>query len=220
MPIEAALQRVLTDPRFLVAWGGLVAGSLLVLLVDLARNNRALPSLMQVVWGLTVLYSGPIGLAVYWFAGRTQISHDSIWRRGLRSVSHCYSGCGAGEVAGITLAAGILALHTTGVVLVTFTFAYIAGFSLTVGPLVQEGVGFREAVVDAFYSETPSITVMEVVAIGVDIRLAGEATIGEPLFWSSLIFSLSIGLIAAYPVNLALIHQGVKEGMGNPATMA
>lgn len=220
MPIEAALQRVLTDPQFLIAWGGLVAASLLIVLVDLVRNNRALPSLMKAVWGLTVLYSGPLGLAVYWYAGRTQISHDSFWRRGLRSVSHCYSGCGAGEVVGITIAAGILALHTAGVVLVTFSLAYVAGFALTVGPLIQEGVGLREAVTDAFYSETPSITVMETVAIGVDIWLAGEATIGEPLFWSSLIFSLSIGFLAAYPVNLALIHQGVKEGMGNPASMS
>lgn len=219
MSIEAALQHTLTDPRFLLIWGGLVLTSLLTLVLDLRRHNQAIPSLMKLVWTLTVLYSGPLGLTVYWYAGRTQIARDSVWRRGLRSVSHCYSGCGAGEVVGVTLAAGILALHTAGVVAVTFTLAYLAGFSLTVGPLVQEGVGLREAVTDAFYSETPSITVMEVVAIGVDIWLAGEATMREPLFWSSLIFSLSMGFLAAYPVNLLLIHGGVKEGMGNPASM-
>ena len=77
----------------------------------------------------------------------------------------------------------------------------------------------REALKDALYSETASITVMEIVAISVDLWLAAEATIGDVLFWSSLIFSLSLRLAAAYPVNLALIHLGVKEGMMNPAEM-
>jgi len=91
---------------------------------------------------------------------------------------------------------------------------------MTVGPLLQEGVDLREALWDAFYSETASITVMEIVAIGVDLWLVGEGTgMADVLFWTSLVFSLTIGLIAAYPVNLALIYVGVKEGMMNPAKM-
>jgi hypothetical protein len=43
---------------------------------------------------------------------------------------------------------------------------------------------------------------------------------GDTLFWSALVFSLSMGLIAAYPVNVLLIKWGVKEGMANPASMA
>ena len=61
---------------------------------------------------------------------------------------------------------------------------------------------------------------MEIVAIGVDVYLAGEATMGDPVFWASLIVSLTLGLLVAYPLNLGLIHFGVKEGMGNPAQMA
>jgi hypothetical protein len=34
-----------------------------------------------------------------------------------------------------------------------------------------------------------------------------------------LVFSLSMGLVAAYPVNVVLIRLGVKEGMMNPAEM-
>ncbi|WP_049943341.1 DUF4396 domain-containing protein [Halolamina sp.] len=55
------------------------------------------------------------------------------------------------------------------------------------------------------------------VTIAAGIYLAGEATIGDPVFWASLAVSLSIGFLAAYPINLALLHFGVKEGMGNPA---
>ena len=202
-------------------WAGLVVGSLLVLWWDLRRHNQALQSLMKLVWTLVVCYSGPLGLGLYWYAGRTQIEHDSLWRRGVRSTAHCYSGCGAGEVLGVVLFAGLLALGGSLVTLVgTFALAYTFGYALTVGPLLQDGVGLREAVLDALYSETPSITVMEVTAIGTDTLLAGEATMAQPLFWGALVFSLTLGFVAAYPVNAVLIHVGVKEGMGNPAAMA
>lgn len=46
--------------------------------------------------------------------------------------------------------------------------------------------------------------------------LAGKAGMSEPLFWSSLVFSLSVGLVAAYPVNVLLIHLGINKGMHNP----
>ena len=219
MSLEQTLERVLTDPLYLTVWGVLVAASLAVLVWDLRKNNEELMSLMKAVWFLTVLYSGPIGLVGYWYSGRTQISRDSFWRRGFRSVSHCYSGCGAGEVIGIVTTAGILALDVSWVVAVTFALAFTFGYALTVGPLLQEGVGLGEALKDAFYSETASIAVMEIVAISVDLWLAAEATMGDVLFWTSLVFSLSLGLAAAYPVNLALIHVGVKEGMMNPAKM-
>ncbi|WP_254522626.1 DUF4396 domain-containing protein [Natrinema caseinilyticum] len=219
MGIQQALRNVLTNPAYLTAWGALVTVSLAVLTWDLRRNNSELKSLMQFVWGFTVLYSGPVGLVGYWWSGRTQIDHDSFWRKGFRSVSHCYSGCGTGEVLGISIAVGLLAFKTTGTVLLTFALAYLFGYALTVGPLMQEGVGLREALWDAFYSETASITVMEIVAIGTDLWLAGEAGMGEVLFWTGLVFSLTVGLVAAYPVNLLLIYAGVKEGMMNPAKM-
>ncbi|MDX1431518.1 MAG: DUF4396 domain-containing protein [Gammaproteobacteria bacterium] len=213
---EQALQSLLTDHRFLVAWAVAVAVALGALARDLARRNRGIAPLMRAVWILTVLYSGPVGLWVYWVSGRRQIRTDSIWRRGARSTAHCYSGCGAGEIAGITIAAGLLALGNLGTALITFALAYAFGFAMTVGPLVQEGVAIGRAMWDAFASETASITVMEVVAIGVDLWLAGGAGMSSPLFWSSLVVSLTAGLAAAYPVNVALIGLGVKEGMHDP----
>ena len=57
---------------------------------------------------------------------------------------------------------------------------------------------------------------MEAVAIGVDLLLARSATLGQPLFWGSIAVSLTLGLLAAYPVNVLLIQRGVKAGMANP----
>ena len=81
---------------------------------------------------------------------------------------------------------------------------------------MQEGVGLKTALKDAFYSETASIAVMEIVAIGADLWLAGSAGMGEPRFWSSLVISLTLGFLAAWPVNILLVRLGVKAGMGDP----
>ena len=219
-PARDVLRPVLSDPLVLGAWAVVVLLSLGILWWDVRERNRALPGLMKFVWTLVVLYSGPFGLAVYWYSGRTQIPNDSTWRRGFRSTAHCYSGCGAGEVVGVTLLVGVLAIASTRLTtLGTFAFAYTFGYALTVGPLLQEGETFGTAVMDALYSETPSITVMEVAAIGTDVLLAGGATMNEPLFWGALAFSLSIGFAVSYPVNVALVAAGVKEGMQNPRTM-
>ncbi|MFB6087024.1 MAG: DUF4396 domain-containing protein [Haloarculaceae archaeon] len=219
-PVRRVVKPVLSDPLLLGGWALLVAASVAVLLWDLRRHDRALPSLMRGVWTLVVCYSGPFGLAVYWYSGRTQIDADSLWRRGLRSTAHCYSGCGAGEIVGFALLAGPLAIRSDAVAIAgTFALAYLFGYALTVGPLLQEGVDLHAALLDALYSETPSITVMEVVAIGTDLLIAGRATVDDPLFWGALAFSLSVGFLAAAPVNVALVHAGVKAGMGNPARM-
>ena len=218
-PIRQVVKPVLSSPTVLGVWALIVAASVGVLWWDIRDRNQALPSMMKGVWTLVVLYSGPFGLAVYWYSGRTQISHDSLWRRGFRSTSHCYSGCGAGEVVGILLAQAILGLAIGWVAAITFGFAYLFGYALTVGPLMQEGVGFGEAMKDALYSETPSITIMEIFAIGTDLLLAASAHVTSVLFWMALAFSLSVGFLAAFPVNVALVRFGVKEGMMDPSEM-
>ena len=206
----------LSGPLPLIFWLVLMVPSLIWTARDLAVRNTHLMPLMKAVWMLTVLYSGPLGVLIYRFAGRKEIADDTLPRRAFRSVAHCYSGCGMGEIAGVLIAAGLLSLGNLWVSLVTFCLAYLFGFALTVGPLVQGGTPLGTALKDALLSETPSITVMELVAIGVALAITHGATIGEPLFWTGLIVSLTCGLVAAYPVNLALLHWGVKEGMMDP----
>jgi hypothetical protein len=213
---EQAIVKVLSNIQLLGFWLFLVIISLIVLLRDLRKHNRHIDSLMKAVWFMTVLYSGPVGLWLYYVSGRKQIRRDSIWRKGVRSVAHCYSGCGAGEVTGVFIAAGLLSLGNTAIAIITFCFAYVFGYGMTFGPLVQAGVPVKRALIDTFYSDTLTIAVMEVTAISLDLWLARSATMDQPLFWGSLVFSLSIGLLAAYPVNVLLVYSGVKGGMGDP----
>lgn len=169
------LREIISNPVLLSIWAALVVLSLWYVTRDLTRKNTGLMPLMKVVWFLIVLYSGPIGLAVYRYSGRKQIPQDSLWRRTFRSDAHCYSGCGLGEIIGVTLTVGLLGLSNLWVALITFACAYIIGFSLTIGPLLQGGESLTSAVSDSFWGETASITGMEVAAIGVDLWLGGEA---------------------------------------------
>lgn len=213
------LRVVLSSPGVLVGWAVLAIICAGWTAWDLATRNRPLGGLMKVVWVLTVLYSGPIGLAIYVSTGRGQISRDSLWRKSFRSVAHCYSGCGLGEIIGVTLAVGLFAFGNPGTVILTFACAWLIGFAFTVGPLVNGGQALASAVKDTIVVETLSITVMEGVAISSDLYLAEGAGLAEPLFWGSLAFSLSLGLFAAYPVNIGLIALGYKEGMHDPRHM-
>ena len=210
------LREIISNPVLLSIWAALVVLSLWYVTRDLTRKNTGLMPLMKVVWFLIVLYSGPIGLAVYRYSGRKQIPQDSLWRRTFRSDAHCYSGCGLGEIIDVTLTVGLLGLSNLWVALITFACAYIIGFSLTIGPLLQGGESLTSAISDSFWGETASITGMEVAAIGVDLWLAGDARMGDLLFWGSLIVSLIVGFFIAYPINALLIRFGVKEGMMDP----
>jgi hypothetical protein len=190
---------------------------LAVLVWDLHTSNAEMVSLMKFVWGLTTLFSGPIAFSVYWYSGRSQISHDSFWRGGWRSTAHCFSGCGIGEVVGIVLFSTVLAFTgTIGLAIGTFVLAYLGGIVLNVGPLLREGVGFREAIMDTFYSEIASITVMEIAAIGTDLLIAGDAGITELLFWTGMVLSLTVGFLVSFPMNVVLVSRGIKGGMQDP----
>lgn len=210
----------MSNDRLLLLWAVPALVSCATLILDLRRNNAHLGSVMKAVWLLTVLYSGPLGLLIYYYSGRSQIPSDSLWRKGFRSVARCYSGCGADEITGIFLDAGLLSPGSTGVALVTFCLAYLIGYGMTLGPLLQAGTPLKQALLDTFYSDTATIVVMEFTAIDLDLWLAATAHPGDTLFCTSLLLSLTAGLLAAYPVNVLLVHLGVKGGMANPRDTA
>jgi hypothetical protein len=133
------IRELLSNPGLLTSWLILALICCSVLVYDLHRHNSQIAALMKAVWLLSVLYSGPLGLLIYYYAGRRQIRRDSLWRKGFRSVAHCYSGCGAGEITGVFLAAGLLSLGNTGTALITFSLAYLFGYGMTLGPLLQAG---------------------------------------------------------------------------------
>jgi hypothetical protein len=88
--------------------------------------------------------------------------------------------------------------------------AFCTGFALTMIPLLRHGLALSTALKVAFASDTASITVMEIADNLIMLVIPGamNTTLDSLLFWASLIASLVIGGVAAFPVNRWLIARG------------
>ncbi len=122
---------------------------------------------------------------------------------------HCLTGCAIGEVLGMVIGTA-LGWGNAGTIVLSVALAFLFGYSLTIRPMLKSGMGLRRAAKLALAADTASITVMEIVdnAIMVVIPGAMSAGLGTPLFWGSLVFSLAVAAVAAFPVNRWLIARG------------
>ena len=95
----------------LLLWFILTGLSLIVLIYDLQTNTPA-QWVMKLAWILIVLYTGPIGLFIFFLSCRQPIAgtHDQFiaahWKQSVGSMMHCV----AGDATGIILAA-IVTFH-------------------------------------------------------------------------------------------------------------
>ena len=130
-------------------------------------------------------------------------------RLALSATVHCLTGCSIGEIAGMVLgtALGWTNLPT---VALSIVLAFMFGYALTVRPLLAAGLGLRRALPLALASDTLSIAVMEVVDNGIMLAVPGamDTPLDSARFWSSLLLSLVLAGIAAFPVNRWLIARG------------
>lgn len=95
-------------------------------------------------------------------------------------------------------------------VVLSIILAFIFGYSLTLLPLFRAKLPPLTALGLAFASDTLSITIMEIVDNTVMLVIPGamEAGLDQPLFWGSLLFSLILAGLAAFPANRWLIVRG------------
>jgi len=122
---------------------------------------------------------------------------------------HCLTGCAIGEVLGMVLGTwwGWTDWSTIALAVV---LAFFFGYLLTIGPVLQAGLPFRQAVKVALAADTVSILVMEIVdnAIMLTVPGAMDASLTNALFWGSLAFALAVAFVVTVPVNRALIRRG------------
>ena len=95
-------------------------------------------------------------------------------------------------------------------VALSVVLAFMFGYLMTLLPLLQTGMELGAALTLAFASDTLSITVMEIVDSVVMVVIPGamDAGLTDLLFWVSLIVSLVLAGIAAFPANRWLIAKG------------
>ncbi len=133
----------------------------------------------------------------------------SLPKLAFSATLHCLTGCSLGEITGMSLGAyfGWPNIET---VIVSIVLAFILGYSLTMLPLLKSSLSLKRALLLALASDTLSITIMEIVDNLVMYTIPGamDAQINTILFWGSLIFSLILAFLMAYPVNMFLISKG------------
>lgn len=135
--------------------------------------------------------------------------HPNLKNVTLMATAHCLTGCAIGEVLGMVLGT-IFVWPNIQTIIVSVFLAFVFGYSLTLLPLLRSGIALSKALPLAFASDTLSITTMEIVDNTIMYIVPGamDAHITSMLFWGSLIASLAIAFIFAYPVNYWLISKG------------
>jgi len=125
------------------------------------------------------------------------------------ATTHCMTGCAIGEILGLMIsrAAGWGNIASIAIAVV---LAFIFGYSLTMIPLLRTGMAFMSATGLALVSDSVSISVMELVDNAVILLIPGamQAKVDSLLFWESLVLSLIVAWLAAFPVNRWLISRG------------
>src|SRR5690349_17716041 len=122
--------------------------------------------------------------------------HDSLNKVAASATLHCLTGCAIGEVLGMILSS----LWGWGAIP---SIALVVGYSLSIIPVFRHGVALRKALGLVLAADTLSILTMELADNGFILLVPGaiHAGLDTVLFWVSLVLSLGVAFIAAFPLN-------------------
>jgi hypothetical protein len=133
----------------------------------------------------------------------------SLNRTALSAAVDCLTGCAIGEVLGMVVGTG-LTLGNWMTVVLSVVLAFVFGYSLAMVPLVRSGLAFKMAAALAFASDTGLYCTHGTRGQphhGIHPR-AMDAGLTTVLFWGSLVASLVIAGVVAFPLNQWLIVRG------------
>ena len=133
----------------------------------------------------------------------------SLNRTAFAATWHCLTGCAIGEVLGMIISTA-LAWSAAPSIAISIVLAFVFGYSLTMRPLLSGGLELRKALKLAFASDTASIGLMELTDNAFILAVPGaiHAGLNTLLFWTSLVVSLIVAFIFAFPLNRYLISRG------------
>ena len=176
-------------------------------------------------WILVTLYTGVIGLIVYWFSCREPApgTHEKfiapLWKQSVGSTIHCM----AGDATGIIVAAAITSL--LGLPMgVDAVIEYFAGFAF--GLLIFQALFMKDMLGGSYWQAVKSTILPEWLSMNavmagmipvMIILMTRDMQAMEPTslrFWGIMSLASLVGAVLAYPVNLWLVAKKLKHGMG------
>jgi hypothetical protein len=137
------------------------------------------------------------------------VGEESLNHIALIATLHCLLGCAIGEVAGLLIGTA-LGWSNAATIALAIVLAFITGFAFTALPFLRCGYALKAALRIALAADTVSITIMELVDNSLMLAIPGamDAPIDSLFFWASMLVSLAVAGVAAYPVNRWLIARG------------
>jgi hypothetical protein len=122
---------------------------------------------------------------------------------------HCITGCAIGEILGLVIGS-VIGLSTGANIVLAVALSFLFGYSLSMLPLLKNGIAFKKALSIIVVADTLSILTMEIVDNSVMVLIPGamSATLVNPLYWITLAIALTAAFFAAVPVNKYLLARG------------
>lgn len=138
------------------------------------------------------------------------IKLDDLTKSAIMHTRHCLTGCGIGEILGMTIATVFLLgkpERTTLAVVLAFVF----GYGLTFRGARKNGATAKDAFKTALAVDTISIISMEIIDNVIEYLVPGamSARIYEVVFWWALALSLAIAFLLTVPVNRFVMSRGI-----------
>jgi Domain of unknown function (DUF4396) len=142
-----------------------------------------------------------------------------LWKQSLGSTIHCVAGDATGIVVATIITTSI-GLPMWGDTIVE----YVAGFAF--GLLVFQALFMRDMLGGSYLAAVKSTILPEwlsmngvmagmvVVMVILRSHAKGTTDIGDVRFWGVLSLAVLAGLVVAYPVNVWLVKNQLKHGMG------
>jgi hypothetical protein len=202
--------------------------SALIVVGDILGGRRQKMPVMNLVWPITALWSGPLGLAAYWMIGRRGTQRDEkrekpFWQSVLIGDAHCGAGCTVGDfvgewlvfLAGITIAGSVLWANY----LFDFALAYFVGIFFqyySIAPM--QGLSGWDAIKAAVKADTVSLIAFEIgmfgwMAFASQVLFHPRLEPTEPAYWYMMQVAMLVGFLTAYPANWWLIKRKIKHAM-------
>jgi Domain of unknown function (DUF4396) len=223
-----------------VAMVSLGAGALSasVIVVDILAGHHQKMWIMNAVWPITALYSGPLGLWFYYKVGRvstmpTMQMHHSMdsnparekpmWQVAAVAATHCGAGCTLGDIIAecylYAVPFTLFGMKLYGDWVVDYILAFSFGIAFqyfTITPM--KNLSPREGLLAALKADALSLTAWQIgmygwMAIAVFLIFGHELEQSSPVFWFMMQIAMLAGFVTSYPVNWWLLKVGIKEKM-------
>jgi hypothetical protein len=219
-------------PRWLTvsSWLAISVGvaSMILVTADLLAGRPQRMKIMNVVWPVTALWSGPLGVWAYFRFGRARREGKPQGDQPFpvlvaKGTTHCGSGCTLGDIVAelvfLAVPFSLLGHRLFGAWVYDYAAAFVLGILFqyfTIKPMRQVSAG--RALKDALKADAASLTAWQVgmygwMALATFVLFGHELRPSSIVFWFMMQIGMLAGFVTSYPVNWLLLRKGVKEAM-------